>query len=113
MKIKKTRIKGVVEIIRTPIRDSRGLFSRMFCDDNLQRYLHLKKIKQINHSISCVFGSIRGMHLQLKEHAETKIISCIVGKIYDVAIQEIIFVSACSLSCKCIPLIDPKTQEIL
>jgi dTDP-4-dehydrorhamnose 3,5-epimerase len=87
MKINNTRIQGVVEIIREPIIDKRGLFERVYCDESLNDYVSSNKIMQINHSISVKKGSIRGMHMQLGEYAETKIISCLAGTVFDVALD--------------------------
>ena len=87
MNANKTIIEGVMELGRTPISDSRGAFQRLYCDDSLSSYLNGKKIKQINHSFTSDAGAIRGMHMQLRAAAEYKIISCISGEVFDVALD--------------------------
>ena len=82
-----TIIRGVVELIREPISDRRGLFERVYCEDFLKEHLNGKIIKQINHSLTIEKGAIRGMHLQLGASAEFKIISCISGEVCDFALD--------------------------
>ena len=83
----KTSIRGVVEFVRNPITDMRGSFQRLFCNDLLNPYLNDNKIKQINHSFTSQKGAIRGLHMQLGTSAEYKVISCISGKVFDVALD--------------------------
>ena len=87
MKANKTTIGGVTELARTPISDSRGAFQRLYCNDVLRSYLNGNKIKQINHSFTSEVGSIRGMHMQLGASAEYKIITCVSGEVFDVALD--------------------------
>ena len=87
MKVNNTPIKGVMEIERSPMLDSRGLFQRMYCNDLLLAFLNGNNIKQINHSLTSEAGVIRGMHMQLGASAEYKIISCISGEVFDVALD--------------------------
>ena len=46
-----------------------------------------KSIKQINHSLTSEVGAIRGMHYQNPPYAETKIVRCISGEVFDVVID--------------------------
>lgn len=87
MIINKTDIEGVVELVRNPMQDDRGLFERIYCQDILQNYLHHNSITQINHSLTSAKGAVRGMHMQLGDSAEYKIISCISGNVFDVAVD--------------------------
>jgi dTDP-4-dehydrorhamnose 3,5-epimerase len=45
------------------------------------------RIKQINRSMSAVIGTTRGLHFQWPPHAETKIVSCPAGRLFDVAVD--------------------------
>lgn len=74
-------------ITRIGIEDNRGQFSRLFCSEELVNYGFKKPIKQINHSITSKAGTIRGLHYQMSPHSEMKLVSCIKGMIYDVAID--------------------------
>jgi len=87
MKTNNTPIEGVMEFVRNPMSDSRGLFQRIYCTDLLLGLLGGKNIKQINHSVTSEAGVIRGMHMQLGASAEYKIISCISGEVFDVALD--------------------------
>jgi dTDP-4-dehydrorhamnose 3,5-epimerase len=87
MIVNSTDLDGVVELVRNPMQDDRGLFERLYCQDVLQSYLHSNSITQINHSVTSERGAVRGMHLQLGESAEYKIISCISGEVCDFAVD--------------------------
>tara|TARA_Y100000022_G_scaffold174212_2_gene162163 strand:- start:263 stop:814 length:552 start_codon:yes stop_codon:yes gene_type:complete len=87
MKANKTTIQGVIELARAPKLDSRGAFQRLYCDDTLTTHLSFNGIKQINHSVTSAVGAIRGMHMQLGASAEYKIISCVSGEVFDVALD--------------------------
>jgi dTDP-4-dehydrorhamnose 3,5-epimerase len=86
LEIKTTSINDLYIIGSNPIYDDRGYFERLFCEEELRPILK-KPIKQINHSLTKNKGSIRGMHYQIPPAAETKIIKCIKGSIYDVAVD--------------------------
>ncbi len=81
-----TPLKDLFVIELKPIYDNRGFFERLYCADEFKSILK-KPIKQINHSLTKMKGSIRGMHYQLPPMAETKIIKCVKGSIFDVAID--------------------------
>lgn len=67
--------------------DDRGLFARIFCEEELQAIGHTKRIVQINHSRTVRKGAIRGMHFQHPPKSEIKIIRCIRGSVFDVIID--------------------------
>ncbi len=67
--------------------DNRGVFSRIFCDRELESILQSRQIAQINLSETLKKGSIRGLHFQYPPHAEMKIIRCIKGAVFDVAVD--------------------------
>jgi dTDP-4-dehydrorhamnose 3,5-epimerase len=87
MKIEETFIKGVLRIQLEPKGDERGLFTRLYCENELQEVIYPKKIVQVNHSITRLKGTIRGLHFQCPPDAETKILRCIRGKVFDVAVD--------------------------
>lgn len=70
-----------------PIQDNRGYFERYFCVKDFEEIGLTKPIVQINHSYTKGVGSIRGLHYQTFPHTEIKIIRCLKGAIYDVAID--------------------------
>lgn len=80
-------LSGLVSIRRKPITDERGFFERLFCADELKGAGLEKPIAQINRSLTKKRGAVRGMHYQRPPHAETKIVSCLKGEIFDVAVD--------------------------
>ena len=56
-------------------------------DKTLKQLLDGKNIVQINHSLTCRKGAIRGMHFQYPPKAESKIVRCLAGEIYDVIVD--------------------------
>jgi dTDP-4-dehydrorhamnose 3,5-epimerase len=67
--------------------DERGAFARLFCEQELSSVLGARKIVQINHSRTDAVGAIRGLHFQRAPHAEMKLVRCIKGKVWDVAVD--------------------------
>ena len=87
MNIEETQIKGLYSIELTPFRDERGFFVRHFCANEFNQIDKNFKIEQINHSMTQTKGTIRGMHFQYSPHAETKVVRCLKGSIFDVAVD--------------------------
>ncbi len=86
-KISSTSIDNLQIIERQPIGDSRGYFERVFCETDLQDLLNGRRIQQINQSFTVSAGTVRGLHFQLAPHAEMKIVSCLRGEVWDVAVD--------------------------
>ena len=78
---------GLVRVQRQPLQDARGLFERMFCADELAAAGWTQPIAQINHSVTRQRGSVRGLHYQRPPHAEMKLVSCLRGEVWDVAVD--------------------------
>ncbi|AJD05241.1 dTDP-4-dehydrorhamnose 3,5-epimerase [Campylobacter lari] len=83
----KTHIEGVFIIEPKPIYDERGYFERYFCAKDFEEINLFKPIVQINHSKSTEQNTIRGIHYQTFPYCETKIVRCIKGSIFDVAVD--------------------------
>lgn len=82
-----TLLDGLYLIEPCPLQDARGYFERLFCQQEFQSIGLTKPILQINHSLTKQKGSIRGLHFQYPPYAETKIVRCLRGAIFDVAID--------------------------
>jgi dTDP-4-dehydrorhamnose 3,5-epimerase len=82
-----TSLSGLWVAQREVFEDSRGVFSKLFCADEFQKVGIDKPITQINHSITRLKGTVRGLHFQHPPHVETKIVSCLKGEIFDVAVD--------------------------
>lgn len=81
------RLPGLVRVQRQPVSDHRGMFERMFCADELAAVGWNQAIAQINHSRTRQRGSVRGLHYQRPPHAEMKLVSCLQGEAWDVAVD--------------------------
>ena len=78
---------GLVRVQRLPLQDARGFFERMFCAHDLAAAGWTQPIAQINHSLTRQRGSVRGLHYQRPPHAEMKLVSCLHGEVWDVAVD--------------------------
>lgn len=87
MKIKSTPLKDCYIIEPTIIEDDRGYFYEKY---NEQKFAELTGLNghfvQDNISKS-KYGVLRGLHLQKGEHAQAKLVSCLEGKVLDVAVD--------------------------
>lgn len=83
----KALLQGVWQVNRKPIRDERGCFTRFFCQEEFSAIGLSAVTVQMNHSRSDLRGTVRGMHFQYAPYAETKIVTCLHGKVFDVALD--------------------------
>ena len=82
----KTSIPDVKVCISQPIKDERGYLDRVYCQHEFRKITR-SSIKQINRTFTKKVGTIRGFHYQKKPYSEIKIIKCVKGKIFDVALD--------------------------
>lgn len=78
---------GLKCVQRQRLGDNRGFLSRLFCAEELAAAGWYKPIAQINHTYTAKQGTVRGMHFQRPPHAEMKLVYCIRGQVWDVAID--------------------------
>lgn len=74
-------------IERQRLDDTRGFLSRLFCAEELAAAGWNQPIAQINHTYTARRGTVRGMHFQYPPHGEIKLVSCLRGEIFDVAVD--------------------------
>ncbi len=87
MKFTATSIAGAYLIEPEPCADDRGFFARTWCRrEFLSRGLNVE-LAQCGISYNASRGTLRGMHYQAAPHAETKIVRCTAGAIYDVVLD--------------------------
>jgi len=67
--------------------DKRGSFARLFCEREFAERGLTSRIVQSNTSFNASKGTLRGMHYQLPPKAETKIVRCIRGALWDVVLD--------------------------
>lgn len=87
MRFHPTPVAGVVRIELDVRGDDRGRFKRHFCTDEFERAGLPGRFVQMNHSVTVGRGSARGMHYQRPPAAEDKLVSCTLGRVYDVALD--------------------------
>lgn len=80
-------LSGLKLIKRNPIADKRGFLQRLYCQETLAQLGLSASIAQINLTLTHARGAVRGMHFQHVPYAETKIVSCLRGEIFDVAVD--------------------------
>ena len=78
---------GLKRITRQRFGDQRGFLSRLFCAEELAAAGWQKPVVQINHTFTALRGTVRGLHYQLPPYAEMKLVSCIQGEVWDVAVD--------------------------
>lgn len=83
----KTDLDGVWLIEARPATDERGSFARTFCTDEMER--HALETRFVQHSLSRSTRkhTLRGLHFQHAPHREVKLVSCLKGAIWDVAVD--------------------------
>lgn len=82
-----TALAGVVAVERTRIGDARGFLSRLFSADAFAELGFVLPISQINHTLTQKAGTVRGMHFQRPPSAEDKLVTCLSGQVFDVAVD--------------------------
>lgn len=87
MDIRPTAIDGVMEIRLKVHGDSRGRFKRHFCARQFAEAGLPTGFVQMNHSITIGRGTARGLHFQRAPQAEDKLVSCTLGRVFDVAVD--------------------------
>ena len=80
-------LSGVFKIIKNKFSDDRGHFFRLFCEQEFKDQNMSNNLNQINLSTSAQKGTVRGLHYQTSPFSEQKIVTCIKGKIWDVAVD--------------------------
>jgi dTDP-4-dehydrorhamnose 3,5-epimerase len=82
-----TDLAGVFEIQIEPKGDERGFFARTWCEDEFTEKSLDPHLVQCSLSYNAKKGTLRGMHFQAAPHAETKLVRCSKGAIYDVVLD--------------------------
>jgi dTDP-4-dehydrorhamnose 3,5-epimerase len=82
-----TPLAGLLSIQRQRLGDARGHLSRLFCADELAAAGWQRPIAQINHTFTAARGTVRGLHYQRPPLAEMKLVSCLAGEVWDVAVD--------------------------
>jgi dTDP-4-dehydrorhamnose 3,5-epimerase len=87
MKFIKTPLQDVLQIELEKIEDNRGFFARSFCVNEFKDMNLCINFLQANISYNKEAGTLRGMHYQISPYDEVKLVNCINGSIFDVAVD--------------------------
>ena len=87
MRFEPTDIAGVVLVRPERHADGRGYFARTWCQDEFAAAGLNPRVVQRNVSFNQAVATLRGMHYQRAPHAEAKLVTCISGAIFDVAVD--------------------------
>lgn len=87
VKIRFTPLDGLAVVETKTLEDTRGRFARLFCATELRQIIGTRDIRQINYSRTESVGSVRGLHYQSPPHAEMKLVRCLRGRVWDVAVD--------------------------
>jgi len=78
---------GLQLMERHPILDSRGSLERIYCSEIFYSSGIAKAVAQINVTKTLFKGVVRGLHYQISPYSELKVVSCLKGKVFDVAVD--------------------------
>jgi len=87
MRFSATKIAGVVVIEPELREDQRGFFARTFCRGEFRGQGLVDHVEQSSLSFNHRRGTVRGLHYQIAPHTETKVVTCVEGRIFDVAVD--------------------------
>ena len=87
MKITKTKLEGVVIIEPDVFGDNRGFFMESWNKKKMEEAGLYYDFVQDNHSKSTVKGTLRGIHFQKGDKAQAKLVRCVKGAVFDVAVD--------------------------
>lgn len=87
--LRRTEIHGVFELRSQAFIDPRGAFINAFRaqEKAFKEAWGDRKIDQVNLSRTEAVGAIRGMHLQSHPYSEAKLVRCLKGRVWDVALD--------------------------
>ena len=87
MEFRNFDIDGPLEIIPRKIEDDRGYFSELFRLKSFAERVGDVEFVQENQSLSVHAGTIRGLHFQIPPTAQGKLVRCLAGSLFDVAVD--------------------------
>ncbi|MBE9541541.1 MAG: dTDP-4-dehydrorhamnose 3,5-epimerase, partial [Proteobacteria bacterium] len=82
-----TDIEDLYIVELNKIGDERGFFARAWCEKEFSDKNLTSRMVQANTSYSKDKGTLRGLHYQVSPHQEAKLMRCIKGAIFDVAVD--------------------------
>jgi dTDP-4-dehydrorhamnose 3,5-epimerase len=80
-------LNGPFEVVPRKIGDERGYFSEVFRLSDFTAHAGAIEFVQDNQSLSIRPGTIRGIHFQSHPFAQGKLVRCLAGSVFDVAVD--------------------------
>ena len=80
-------LEGAFEIGIEARGDARGLFARIFCEDEFAYHGLNTRWVQMNISVSAQAGTLRGLHFQRPPYSEVKLVRALRGRVFDVIVD--------------------------
>ncbi len=78
---------GVLEICPSRLGDSRGYFAETFRLESFSKSAGIHPFVQENESLSARAGTVRGLHFQTAPFVQGKLVRCVAGSIFDIAVD--------------------------
>lgn len=78
---------GLIHVVPKRVADARGYFSETFREDAFCARVADVRFVQENQSLSVEAGTVRGLHFQVAPFAQGKLVRCLAGSLYDVAVD--------------------------
>ena len=82
-----SHLDGLRVFVRTAVADTRGEFSRVFDSEIIRSVGVDSNVRQVNYVSNPRRGTVRGLHYQKAPHEETKTVTCLRGRAFDVAVD--------------------------
>lgn len=86
MEFRRLEISGLLEVIPRKIGDERGYFAEIFREDRFREIADVNFVQE-NQSLSVEVGTVRGLHFQTGPFAQGKLVRCLSGAVFDVAVD--------------------------
>jgi len=80
-------IAGAALVEPEPIKDDRGYFARVWCEEEFARHGLDSRAAQANIGVSHKQGTLRGLHYQVAPDLEAKLVRCLRGAVWDVMVD--------------------------
>jgi dTDP-4-dehydrorhamnose 3,5-epimerase len=87
VQIRESDLPGVLVVAPELVEDDRGAFARTFSREDFEERGLDPNISQCSVSFNRIAGTLRGMHFQVGEAAEAKLVRCTAGRMFDVAVD--------------------------
>ncbi|HYQ55775.1 MAG TPA: dTDP-4-dehydrorhamnose 3,5-epimerase family protein [Draconibacterium sp.] len=87
MTFTETPLKGAYVAHLSPYKDNRGIFERIYCKEEFRTIGINQEFVQMNYAVNKSKLTFRGFHFQYIPHCETKLVTCVNGRIIDTIID--------------------------